>query len=422
MIFPQVPIGSRVLTRACSVRQCASMDRRRKTSANVDSGSGAAARLRSILIGLVFTALLLCGHSAHASPFFARTYNMRCTVCHSGVPRLNTFGLEFKANNFRIPGMEKSAPLAWKKTVPLAFKVQPTQMRFTPGAHKAEFTDTQILAGGLLTRTTSFYVHHSLWIDDKPVEFPSYEVWLQQVLSERGRVMLKVGQFELPLAYSPGINRATLFQPLLFGAATHTNDVRLGSAMRGFQLAAQAPKWADAYIAVGAPSVLTPGNTVGEREFLGEFRDVFLRVASPLPDRNVGGFLYVTHPTRDPANPGSRTDGLRFGLEGKVIWKGAQIDLLAIYGEDSNPTGMGQKGVVRGMFLEGDKMIRPWVGVTGRFETQTISAAKNVYSNAWTAGIRFYPVSGQRYLRLQAEYQQMDHGRTATALQATVNF
>src|ERR1051326_2375209 len=150
--------------------------------------------MRSLSLPLLLLILMIYCAEAEATPFFARTYKFACTTCHNGYPRLNDFGLAFKANGFRIPGAEKTAPLAWQKTVPLAVQVLPTEMRFSPGEGKAEFTDTQLLAGGLLTPRTSFYLHHSLWIDDKPVEFPSYEVWVQQVLDEHTKLMLKIGQ------------------------------------------------------------------------------------------------------------------------------------------------------------------------------------------------------------------------------------
>jgi hypothetical protein len=378
--------------------------------------------LRRAGVWIVLAVCLLAPAFARATPFFARTYNVKCVNCHAGVPRLNSFGLAFKLNGFRLPGMEKKAPLAWQKTVPLAVQIEPTSERFSPGAHKADFTDTQLLAGGLLTRTTSFYIHHSLWIDDKPVEFPSYEVWVQQVLSERGKVMLKVGQFELPYAYSPGTHRVTVSVPLIFGAALQGNDVRLGSAMRGIQLTGLFPRVARAYVAVGAPSVLTPGNTVGEREFFGEFRDVFLRVASPNPSHSIGGFIYLTRPTRNPADPSTHNDAQRFGLEGTLIVKEFQIDAAAVYGENSDPAGNGRKGILRGGFVEVDKMVAPWVGLTGRFDIQSTVAATRANSDALTLAVRFYPVPGQRYLRLQAEYQAADHGRSSTALLAGVAF
>ncbi|WP_091508649.1 hypothetical protein [Microbulbifer yueqingensis] len=38
-----------------------------------------------------------------AIPEFARSYNLSCAACHSAYPRLNAFGEEFAANNYRLP-------------------------------------------------------------------------------------------------------------------------------------------------------------------------------------------------------------------------------------------------------------------------------------------------------------------------------
>jgi hypothetical protein len=247
---------------------------------------------------------------AHATPFFARTYNMKCDSCHSGFPRLNEFGLAFKANNFRIPGEEKNALLAWKKTILLAVQVKPTWMQFQPGSGKAQFTDTQLLAGGLLTQSTAFYMHHSYLVDKTPQDFPSYELWVQQVITERNKIMLKAGQFELPYAYSPVINETTISAPLLFyGSGLQGNDVALGAAMSGIQLSG---KWKKLtlYLATGEPAANSSGLLIGERQFFGRFRDTYIRISQGPPDRELGLFGYFTHPTRSmtdqpPANTGS---------------------------------------------------------------------------------------------------------------------
>ena len=357
---------------------------------------------------------------SQATPFFARTYHFNCVTCHSGYPRLNAFGLAFKANNFRIPGAEKTAPLAWQKTIPVAIQALPTSERFGPGTSKADFTDWQLLAGGLLTRQTAFYVHQSVWVDSRPVKFPSYEVWGQQVIWEREKIFLKVGQFELPYGYSPGANRSTVFGPLLFGIGLERNDVRLGSAMRGLQLSGFHPKWFRWYLADGAPSVLASGNTIGQREFFGEFRDLFVRVATPDLTRNAGLFAYFTNPTRSLTDVTTREHGQRYGLDGTLFWHGNQIQGMLVYGENSDPRGAGHKGTLRSGFVEIDRMLHPWIGLTGRWDIQSSDdGTGNRYADAKTVGLRLYP---SQYVRLQAEYQWLDHNRYASALMAGFSF
>src|SRR5262249_10751662 len=179
---------------------------------------------------LVVFAFLLAACSSKATPFFARQFGMPCASCHSGFPRLNEFGLAFKANNFRIPGPEDKSSLIWRKTIPIAARVKPSIQRFyfEPGSFKGDITETQVLAGGQVLPRTSFYIHSTLFYDGFPVGFPSWEAWGQYVLDERSKIMLKAGQFEPPYAFSTQINQTTIFPPLLFTALINGNDVAPG--------------------------------------------------------------------------------------------------------------------------------------------------------------------------------------------------
>jgi len=65
-----------------------------------------------------------------AAPMFARKYNLSCTVCHSAFPKLNSFGKEFMANNYRLPNWRENTidtgddQLALPNSVPIAFRLQ----------------------------------------------------------------------------------------------------------------------------------------------------------------------------------------------------------------------------------------------------------------------------------------------------------
>jgi hypothetical protein len=377
-------------------------------------------RIRYIVSLMAALTLLLFTVEAQATPFFARTYNLSCQTCHSGFPRLNAYGLAFKYNNFRIPGGEREARLAWK-TVPITAQVQPYYQRISPGGGKNQFTDTQLLAGGLLTRTTAFYLHHSYFIDATPTEFPSYELWIQQVVDERTKAMIKAGQFELPYGYSPLINRTTASSPLLFGAGVQDNDVRLGFAMNGVQFSVGDPEKTQLFFAVGEPASLTGGILNSEHYFFGRFRDVFVRVTAGKFSRQVGLFTYLTSPPRDPADARTKEHGQRIGLDGALLLhNNLQLHGMAVYGENSNPLGDGKRGFFRSAFAEADQMFLPWLGLTGRWDVQTISAGgKDNYSDARSVAIRFYPYHS---VKLMAEYQQLDHDKSTTYLFAAITF
>ena len=65
-----------------------------------------------------------------AAPMFARKYDLSCTVCHAAFPKLNSFGKEFMANNYRLPNWREKTintgddQLALPDTVPIAFRLQ----------------------------------------------------------------------------------------------------------------------------------------------------------------------------------------------------------------------------------------------------------------------------------------------------------
>jgi hypothetical protein len=357
---------------------------------------------------------------ARGIPVFARAYHLPCQSCHNGFPRLNAFGLNFKANAFRIPGAEKKAVLAWQKTIPLAVQILPTYESSNPKPDVVQYTDTQLLAAGLLTRTTAFYLHQSLWTDFNPVPFPSDEVWGQQVLDERSKLMFKFGQFELPFAYSPHIHLVTVIPPYIFGAGLHGNDVLLGSDVRGLQLSGTIARQARWYVVGSAPATNTSGYANDALQFFGAYRDLFIRITNYDLARNVGFFMYFTSPPRDPADSSTEDHGQRYGIDANYYWRNLELFAMAVIGGNDDPTGKGQHGYLHGGFIEANYMIKPWIGLTARLETQmTEVAAARRTTDAMTFSLRLYPF---QKLRLTAEYQQRNHGDGTTALQASLSF
>jgi len=57
--------------------------------------------------------------SAGSLPLFARKYGVQCTSCHLAFPRLNSFGMAFKQNGYRMPAAKGGSP--WEnKEFPLS--------------------------------------------------------------------------------------------------------------------------------------------------------------------------------------------------------------------------------------------------------------------------------------------------------------
>ena len=57
-----------------------------------------------LLIGaLVLISIGTATENADAIPF-ARKYQTACTTCHTAFPKLNPFGMAFRATGYRMPG------------------------------------------------------------------------------------------------------------------------------------------------------------------------------------------------------------------------------------------------------------------------------------------------------------------------------
>jgi hypothetical protein len=59
-----------------------------------------------VQVALLWVASL---QSAWAMPEFSRRYSLSCAACHVAFPRLNKFGEQFAADNFRLPNWKESA-------------------------------------------------------------------------------------------------------------------------------------------------------------------------------------------------------------------------------------------------------------------------------------------------------------------------
>lgn len=73
---------------------------------------------------------LISSMAAQAAPMFARQYGVSCMTCHAAFPRLNAYGEEFAANNFRMPNWKDTTvqtgddQLALPSQIPMAVRAQ----------------------------------------------------------------------------------------------------------------------------------------------------------------------------------------------------------------------------------------------------------------------------------------------------------
>ncbi len=161
--------------------------------------------------------------SANAIPPFARKYKTACTTCHTAFPKLNPFGMAFRANGYRMPGgdemfiKDEPVPLgapAYKRLWPNA--VWPSDIPYLPpvgftmfsnlwiGEDKETTTEFDgleefaILLGGTLGESFSFFFDWHLWNwgQNKGWLDRAQIVYTPQWIEPLGIVNVQVGQFE----------------------------------------------------------------------------------------------------------------------------------------------------------------------------------------------------------------------------------
>ncbi|MCH9031414.1 MAG: hypothetical protein IIB00_04050, partial [candidate division Zixibacteria bacterium] len=59
--------------------------------------------LSFLLIGTLFMVSFVAMKTSEAIPVFARKYETSCVTCHTGFPKLNSFGEAFRLNGFQYP-------------------------------------------------------------------------------------------------------------------------------------------------------------------------------------------------------------------------------------------------------------------------------------------------------------------------------
>lgn len=71
------------------------------------------------MLFFIGVSLAMAPPEASAVPAFARIYQTECTLCHVAYPKLNEFGIKFRANGYRLEGEE--GKYLWDQPVSLGF-------------------------------------------------------------------------------------------------------------------------------------------------------------------------------------------------------------------------------------------------------------------------------------------------------------
>jgi hypothetical protein len=202
--------------------------------------------LRRLLLLLPLVALatqLLPARNARGLPLFARKNGMPCTSCHFAFPRLNSFGMAFRQNGYRLPGQEGEAP--WEaKEFPLAlvgnvgYAYTNLDTLDTATNNRGSFATSQFVqnafelhSAGTLAKDFSF--HFDADFEGAGLPLTSGQAYLQfDDLAKDGVLNLRAGIFDADMLYLASSRRLTntdyLLPVTLDGAGFEANGLRSG--------------------------------------------------------------------------------------------------------------------------------------------------------------------------------------------------
>ena len=191
---------------------------------------------------LVLLPLIAITGSSRALPLFGRKYNLPCTSCHLAAPRLNTFGMHFKQNGYRMPGTPGESP--WDSTArvfPLAlvgnvaYHLSSTNSQTGPGTHERtnvsafEQEQVEFHSAGTLARQVSFHFDNNFAGAGGPLESGMAFVQFDDLMKD-GALNFKAGIFDGDIPYLADSRKTTLAEYLspvtLDAAGIELNGIR----------------------------------------------------------------------------------------------------------------------------------------------------------------------------------------------------
>ena len=378
------------------------------------------------------SALVFVSNNAQAIPAFARQTKLGCNTCHTIFPQLTRFGRDFRDNGFRTPdevqALLKKTPVQPKPMPAEDFwSFIPDQIPFSVQAklHDAinpkgtvtndfQIEELQLQSGGTFTPRVSYYLHHHLVEEGQAGTL--YAGWVRfNNLGGTNWLNVTVGQFELPLSFSPEIERLSSFEYLAFTRALGANTFTLGDPQLGVQVFGQSDRGTKVWAGVVNGTGLALNDTTQSFDS-NSFKDVYARIGQEIGEHFVGAFLYYGRTTATSTSMGSFDDSfIRVGGDAFVHFKRIVMSGVVVYARDDNPLGTGDRRTFTGGFAEGDIFLNDRTVVLARVDAvhqpqpavfgtsdQADTAVFRVNTVAFTPGIQWL---AKPNVKLGFEYQ-----------------
>lgn len=314
-------------------------------------------------------ALLAAAPAAQAIPAFARRYQVACSFCHEGYPKLSSMGERFRERGFRMSQEDDFELRAWARTVPVDLRARGTHF-VNEASEDVDEAFLKATSAGHLGRRLSYWVDDGLLIgegDDTARHTRPDNAWARLEIVPAGRLYLRAGRFELDLPLTQA-RTPHVFPYDIYFANTGFESDTVGAHQDGVEVGGQLPRdlrWSAAVVSGHDDPADADDGFEG---------NVFLRMAKRVRQHRVGGFAYVGRNTLS-RTPGLSADDtlLRLGADANVWIRRLNLYGVAMYGRNGNsvlspdaPAGTGQALGFSGGFLQADWHARELLVVTLR--------------------------------------------------------
>lgn len=302
-------------------------------------------------VAALLASIFAIGDRAEATPIFAQRYGFKCTVCHTAIPELNSFGEHFRRSGFNIPDAPR------KGYFPLVLRFQESYAKDLQPAQTRRFNALAILIStGNFGRDQSYSYFARYFFGSQGAAGSLYYAYAQHVAPETG-VFERIGLSNLHLianatqrldtitpqsvyTYTVGHNAANFATPrlgLTLGRRNDRQDIEIAASFDEYHGAAY-----------GAPT--PPGDlaqSFAQPELFGSATFEVVRGVQ------AGGLVLsgVRH-FQSRSTPLSFNDAYtREGVQ--ASWTAARFELIAqqVWGRDTNADGFGNAQGSSGGFV-----------------------------------------------------------------------
>ena len=381
--------------------------------------------LLTLVLGLMGTMFLATVRESAAIPSFARKFNANCAMCHyPAVPRLNSFGQQYRRAGYRTPAefntyqdMTKVNELfAGRMRTQFAYEDKEGQNAIQRSEFK--FPELAFYYSGAISRNFSTWVHatssnstnldfhgHIQGVFGKPEHFLSVRVGQMHLLQQQG-----LGGFDSPTGLSTNpVNNVALTRtgtPVTFTLDGRQKGIELAYVRDRGRLLLQITNGLDE----GGSGTAPKGDIDPDKDYLVAYEHILDDIASGF---TVFYYHGTTHKTKTRLD--NEFNFWRTGVNASKIVTVPDLGFLELQGgytrsHDNNPTGTAAGLSIDGnaFYVESQQYITgPEVTFYERFSLIDLDLAlKNSTRKDYTFGF-VTPV--QTWLRVAAEYTFTDN-------------